>query len=388
MATLFSGELYRLPLAKGLTAAGEPRRLTSAALDASHPTWMPDSKEILFSAKASLWRLFVPRESAPARLPFVGEDGLMPVVSRPQTGRPPRVVYVRSFLDSNVWLLETSAPGATASSPPAIAISSTRQDDMAQLSPDGRRVTLTSDRSGGWEIWVADPDGSNAVELTAMGASATGYPHWSPDGEWIVFHSTLEQPGEVYVIPAAGGKPRNLTSHPALDSFPSFSRDGRWIYFNSNRRGEFHIWKVPASGGNAVQVPNGVGYAPLESPDGAYIYYVETLDKPSPLLRLPASGGVPVKVLEGVVLANFVVLEGGIYYIDRPAGQGGVHYLDRPTGETRLQYFDFATRRSTTVAQNLGNVDLPLTASPDGRTILYSRIDSSVDDLMLVENFR
>jgi hypothetical protein len=40
------------------------------------------------------------------------------------------------------------------------------------------------------------------------------------------------------------------------------------------------------------------------------------------------------------------------------------------------------------VARNLGNVDAFLTASPDGRTLLYSRIDSSVDDLMLVENFR
>jgi hypothetical protein len=40
------------------------------------------------------------------------------------------------------------------------------------------------------------------------------------------------------------------------------------------------------------------------------------------------------------------------------------------------------------MAQNLGNVGNFLTVSPDGRTILYSRMDSSVDDLMLVENFR
>ena len=131
-----------------------------------------------------------------------------------------------------------------------------------------------------------------------------------------------------------------------------------------------------------------VGYTPLESPDGAYLYYVETYDKPSPLWRLPASGGVPVKVLEGVWFANYVVREGGIYYIDKPSGQGGVYYLDTPTGETRLQYFDLATRRSSTVARNLGNVGTFLTASPDGRTILYNRMDSSVDDLMLVENFR
>ena len=83
-----------------------------------------------------------------------------------------------------------------------------------------------------------------------------------------------------------------------------------------------------------------------------------------------------------------MVLEGGIYYIDRSSGEGGTYYIDRSSGETRLQYFDFATRRSTTVARNLGHVDLPLTASPDGRTILYARVDSSVDDLMLVENFR
>jgi dipeptidyl aminopeptidase/acylaminoacyl peptidase len=243
-------------------------------------------------------------------------------------------------------------------------------------------------RSGGWEIWLTDPDGGNAVQLTSMGARAAGYPHWSPDGERIVFHSNLEGQWEAYVIPTAGGKPRNLSADPGMDSFPSFSRDGQWVYFNSNRTGKGQIWKIPASGGDAVQVTNNVGYAPLESPDGAYLYYVQTLDAPSPLWRIPTSGGVPVKVLEGVFLANFVVLRGGIYYIERPSGEEGTYYIDRPSGETRLQYFDFATRRSTTVARNLGNVDIGLTASPDGRTILYTRVDSSVDDLMLVENFR
>jgi dipeptidyl aminopeptidase/acylaminoacyl peptidase len=318
----------------------------------------------------------------------VGEDGLMPVVSRPQPGRPLRLIYVRSFVDLNIWRVETPAPGATASSPPVVSISSTRADDMVQLSPDGRRVAFTSTRSGGWEIWLSDLDGSNAVPLTSMGARAAGYPHWSPDGERIVFHSNFDGQWEVYMVPAAGGKPRNLTSHPAADAMPSFSRDGRWIYFQSTRTGEVRIWKMPVSGGDAVQVTNNVGFAPSESPDGAYLYYIETLDKPSPLWRLPVSGGVPVKVLEGVFLTNYVVLDRGIYYIDLPAGQGGVHYSDKPSGETRLQYFDFTTRRSNTVASNLGEVDNPLTATPDGRTILFARVDSSVDDLMLVENFR
>ncbi|MFY9608026.1 MAG: protein kinase, partial [Blastocatellia bacterium] len=57
-----SGELHLLPLGKGLTATGEPKRLTPAELRADFPAWMPDGKEIIFSAKGSLWRLAVPGE--------------------------------------------------------------------------------------------------------------------------------------------------------------------------------------------------------------------------------------------------------------------------------------------------------------------------------------
>ena len=328
----FIGELYRLPLGRGLIATGEPSRLTPTALDANNPTWMPDSKEILFSARGSLWRLAVSGASPPARLPYVGEDGQMPVVSRPQPGRPPRLVYARSYADSNIWRVDTSAPGATAPSAPFVTISSTRGDHTPQLSPDGRRVAFTSARSGELEIWLADPDGSNAVQLTSMGA-IPGFARWSPDGELIAFHSNYEGQGDVYLIPAAGGKPRNLTSHPGTDAFPSFSRDGRWVYFSSNRTGgDPIIWKVPPSGGETVRVTNSLGSAAFESPDGADIYYNEAWDRPSPVWRLPTSGGNAVKVLEQVVLGNFTVLERGIYYVDRPSGKTGAYSTARAGG--------------------------------------------------------
>jgi len=53
------------------------------------------------------------------------------------------------------------------------------------------------------------------------------------------------------------------------------------------------------------------------------------------------------------------------YYIDRASGADGSG-TDRLGGETRLRYLDFGT----------------------GRTIFYSRVDASVDELMLVDNFR
>jgi Tol biopolymer transport system component/predicted Ser/Thr protein kinase len=392
MAGLFNGEFYRLSLGKGVTALGEPQRLPVPRADADNPTWVPGSKEILFSIKGSLWRMDAsseqPAKSQPARLPFVGNDGMMPVISRPQPRQPARLVYVRSFQDVNIWHVNISAAGAPASSPPAVSVlSSTRDDFSPQFSPDGRRVSFASDRSGELEIWLADPDGSNATQLTSMQALSRGA-RWSPDGERIVYTSNPDGEWDIYVVGVAGGKPRNLTPHSVINSNPSFSRDGRWVYFNSGRSGAARIWKAAVTGGDAVQVTNSDAYSPLLSPDGRYLYYVETMDRPSPLWRMPLSGGGPVKLLEGVEQAAFAVLDKGIYYIGRPLGQAGVYLLDRPTSETRLEYFDFATVKSTTVARNLGNVTPYLAVSPDGRTILYSRVDSSVDDLMLVENFR
>jgi serine/threonine protein kinase len=116
------GELHVLSLDKSLSAVGEPRRLTSRDMFAEYPTWMPDSREILFSAKGSLWRLVVSENTPPERIPFVGDDGLMPVVSRPQPDGSVRLVYARSFTDENIWRIDTSAPGAPSSSAPVVAI--------------------------------------------------------------------------------------------------------------------------------------------------------------------------------------------------------------------------------------------------------------------------
>jgi hypothetical protein len=40
------------------------------------------------------------------------------------------------------------------------------------------------------------------------------------------------------------------------------------------------------------------------------------------------------------------------------------------------------------VAENLGTVGFGLTASRDGRTVFFSRVDSSIDELIVVDNFR
>jgi len=129
-----TGELHLLALGKGAAAAGEPRRLTPASLEAEDPAWMPESKEILFRSRGrELLRLRVAGDSSPSRLPFVGDDGMMPVVSRPQPGRPRPQGLSQPGRSGGEGFHSTKSPGsrlygATSMRAPASSSSGLRPD--------------------------------------------------------------------------------------------------------------------------------------------------------------------------------------------------------------------------------------------------------------------
>ena len=137
-----------------------------------------------------------------------------------------------------------------------------------------------------------------------------------------------------------------------------------------------------------MRITDVAGDVPVESYDGRDLYFLGAAERASPLWRQPLAGGVPTKLLDGVINAAYDVVERGIYYLDRTASGAGGFLLDPQTTETRLRFFDFASGRSTTIVPNLGTVGIGLSASRDGRTIFFARVDSSADELMLVENFR
>lgn len=373
----FTGSLYVQAISADRTASGEPRRLTSFAPAAFGPAWTPDGLEVVYSASGGLWRQRVTEGSTPQRLPFVGEDGIQPAISPAIAGQGPRLAYVRQQVDGNVWKIDVAAPGLPATRPPTREVASTRRDAFGLFSPDLKRLAFISSRSGDNEIWQSAASGAGAVPLTSQRANP-GYPVMSPDGRLVSFMSNPEGNADIFVVSMDGGRVINATAHPSSDNFPTFSRDSQWIYFRSLRSGQSMIWKVPASGGTAVPTGVGPGLRAMESTDGQYLYYVDNVRSESPgaLWRVPVAGGPAAKVADGINSSSFDVVDGGVYYMER---------ID---GETRLQYFAFATSAKTTVAANLGVLEGGLDASPDGRAILYSRIDSTVTDLMVVDNFR
>jgi eukaryotic-like serine/threonine-protein kinase len=246
--------------------------------------------------------------------------------------------------------------------------------DLVQYSPDGRRVTFQSDRSGSYEVWTCDADGTNCQQLTFFGGPQGGAPRWSPDGRWIAFDSRVEGKAQIYVIPSDGGKPRRVTGGDSQNMVPSWSRDGKWIYFDSDRSGEWRIWRVSAEGGSAVQMTHNSGGAAVESVDGRYLYFTTIEDGGGPLFRMRVSGGPEVQVAPKVVFwAGFSINSKGVYFL---------------SDSNTLQLLSAETGKITRVVAGTYAFGGRITVSPDDAHIVFSERESSGSDLMLVENFR
>ena len=88
------------------------------------------------------------------------------------------------------------------------------------------------------EIYVADADGKNVVQVTKNGA-ANFAPYLHPDNKRLVWVSNKADPKgrdfDVFVINVDGTGEQRITTNPTFDGFPMFTHDGKKIVFASNR---------------------------------------------------------------------------------------------------------------------------------------------------------
>jgi Tol biopolymer transport system component len=387
-----TGELYVQALSAGFAPVGEPRRLRTDGRIYHGVAWTADGRDVIVSSgnqgDVGLWRIPLRSPEQLERLSPSGDEWRQPAVAMQQD----RLAFTRARWDDNIWSLALSAPGRPAGSPVKL-IGSTRSERNARFSPDGTRVVFEGQGSGTQEVWVADRDGRNALQLTSFNGRQGGTAAWSPDGQSIAYDLRNEDGrGDIYVIPARGGAPRRITTHPADDLVPSWSRDGRFIYFGSRRSGTSQIWKQSPQGGEPIQVTQHGGNHGKESVDGRYLYYSRTSSFLASLWRVPVSGGEEVQVLREIAgVLNFAVARDGIYFEASPPSSPLGHIamltpFTRP--ETILDFLSFATGEVTRVITLDRRAAIGLDVSPDGRTLLFAQSDSFTEDLMLVEKFR
>jgi tricorn protease len=136
------------------------------------------------------------------------------------------------------------------------------------------------------DLWTASTQGGTASRLTAHPGLEL-FAKFSPDGKWIAFTGQYDGDEQVYVMPATGGVPKQLTFYPARGPFPprwgydnqvyGWTPDGKSVVFRSLRDGWDHgqsrIYTIPVTGGLAEPLPMPLSGGADLSPDGKQVVY-------------------------------------------------------------------------------------------------------------------
>lgn len=186
-------------------------------------------------------------------------------------------------------MLRISRLAALLATVATLAVSSARADTKLLRFPDIHGDWVVFTYAG--DLWRAPVSGGTAVRLTAHPGLEL-FAKVSPDGQWIAFTGQYDGDEQVYVMPAAGGEPRQLTFYPARGPLPArwgydnqvygWSADSKRILFRSLRESPDvktpRLYTIDRDGGLPAPLPMREAGAGALSPDGQKVFY-------SPLFR-------------------------------------------------------------------------------------------------------
>ena len=116
-------------------------------------------------------------------------------------------------------------------------------DYDAVISPDGKWVVFTSERSGIPQLYVKAIDSNDSPRLFIESDSFQDQAAFTPDGLHLAFVASHEGNADIYMMPFMPdslqhvSNARNLTRHPGGDFRPAFSPDGEWVIYTTEGYG-------------------------------------------------------------------------------------------------------------------------------------------------------
>ena len=207
---------------------------------------------------------------------------------------PPRVAFLSNRTGDLDIYITTMAPGF-----PTVNLTNdpAGDDDEFCWSPTGNQLAFLSNRSGAWELWTINANGTGATQLTSTGGTKAN-PAWSPVGNKIAFvHNS-----DICVYDFTTNTTQNLTQGNGNNIMPCWSPSGNQIVFASDRSGNWDIWVMNANGANPTQLTNNiqVELRPVWSPNGQKIAF----ERGSDVWVMDANGASPLNLTNGAGTLN------------------------------------------------------------------------------------
>ena len=292
-------QLWLLPL-----SGGEARQLTNTQAGVGGYRWSPNGKSIAFTMgdpkteaqkKAKEEKrdvILVDKEFAFAHLYIVSVDG-----QSDETAAAIRLTKGTFHIDDFDW------------SPDGRQIVFAHKPDprinTAELLGDISKVSVPSPAA----LQKIEDKGKPAGKVTALieGGGVEFGPRWSPDGKWIAYSSSGEKPepiglGDLYVIPAQGGKSRMLAETPNRSAqILDWSADSREVYLLESLGTLRHVIGVPLQGKEIRHISSGngiMGSVAMTTKAGLMSFTWETVDEPWDVYISPIESFKPKKMTD------------------------------------------------------------------------------------------
>ncbi|MCW3078927.1 S41 family peptidase [Segetibacter sp.] len=133
------------------------------------------------------------------------------------------------------------------------------------------------------DIWTVPATGGRPSRITVHEAYESN-PVFSPDGKSIAFSGARYGNADIFTIPVDGGTPRRLTFHSAADNIASWQKPDR-IMFTTVRdfrqiEGVPEVYAVQPTGGTEQRVMDVLGFEPVTSANGQFVAFVRGQSNP------------------------------------------------------------------------------------------------------------